>query len=440
MAGGEASDEEMARYKWVVLILFWFAYFFNQADRQVLFSVFPLVKAELGLSDVQLGLLSSCFFWVYALAVPLAGGLGDVLSRRKIIVLALLTWSAATFCSALVGGFALLLFFRALTGTSEAFYYPAANSIISDYHGQRTRALAMGIHQTSVYFGIVASGALAGYVGQRYGWRAAFLAFGGVGLVLAIVVWKFLREPARGLSERQEAQETAGAALAASPDWKARVADTFRRPTALYLMGAFMGFKLVDAAYLTWMPTLLYRKFGLSLAESGFHATFWHHAGAALGVLAGGRIADLSSSRNALSRPLIQIAGLLCGAPFIFLLGWTESTVVVYASLALFGVFRGLYDSNLFASLYEVIPPESRATATGAMLSVPWLGAGMAPLVVGWLTQRMTLGAALASTSVFYVIAGFLILAACLSCFRRDAELMRAGLKKREALPEMEGL
>jgi len=411
------------RYKWVVLALFWLAYFFNQADRQVLFTVFPLVKGELALSDVQLGLLGSSFFWMYALVVPVAGGLGDVLSRRKIIALALLAWSAATFCSALAAGFVLLMIFRAITGAAEAFYYPAANSMISDYHGQRTRALAMGIHQTSVYFGIVASGTLAGYIGQQYGWRTAFVAFGGVGFVLAVVIWKTLREPERGQSDREAISSPIEATSEKS--WNVRLADSFRRPSALLLMGAFLGFKVVDAAYLAWMPTLLFRKFDLSLVEAGFHATFWHHVGAALGVLAGGHIADRWSQRTPLSRPLVQVIGLFGGAPFIFLLGGSESVVVVYASLGLFGIFRGLYDSNLFAALYEVIPPESRATATGTMLCGAWFGGGLAPLLIGFFIRRLTLGTALASTSVFYVVSGALILMACLFWFRRDATLMR---------------
>src|SRR5262249_57276903 len=151
------------------------------------FSVFPLLKQELGLSQTQLGLLGSSVFWVYALLVPVAGGLGDVLSRKSLIALALLLWSTSTFLSGLVSGFVLLFLFRALTGTGEAFYYPAANSMISDYHGQSTRALAMGIHQTSVYFGIVVSGTLAGYIGQQYGWRWAFVSFGAAGILLGPV-------------------------------------------------------------------------------------------------------------------------------------------------------------------------------------------------------------------------------------------------------------
>jgi MFS family permease len=421
-------------YKWLVVVLFWLIYFLNQADRQVLFSVFPLVKQDLRLSDTQLGLLGSAFFWVYAILVPIAGNLGDVLSRKNLIVFALLLWSAATCASGLTGGLVLLIVFRALTGGGEAFYYPSANSILSDYHGQETRALAMGIHQTSVYFGIVASGTLAGYVGQQFGWRWAFVGFGTAGVLLAALAWRTLREPARGAAEGQRAEAplpappSRAAVAPATLSLKQRLYESVRTPTALLLMGAFVGFKLVDAAYLTWMPTLLYRKFGLSLATAGFHATFWHHVGAALGVLAGGRLADRYALRSRLSRPLVQVVGLIGGAPFIFLLGWSADTVVVYGSLALFGVFRGLYDSNLFASLYEVVRPEGRATATGLMLSVAFLAGGTAPLVIGWLGQRLGLGLALASTAVFFVAAGGLILFDCGFCFRRDAERMRSSL------------
>ncbi len=399
--------------KWVVVGLFWVIYFLNQADRQVLFSVFPLLTGDLGISDTQLGLLGSSFFWVYAILVPVAGGMGDVFSRSHLIVFSLLLWSAATMCSGLVTGFTLLLALRALTGGGEAFYYPAANSMISDYHGQETRALAMGIHQTSVYFGIVASGALAGYIGQTWGWRPAFIAFGAAGIVVAVLARRVLVEPVRGQSEAVTAP--------ASLPLRERIAQTLTSPTAYMLMAAFLLFKLVDAAYLAWMPTLLYRKFGLTLAQAGFHATFWHHAGAALGVLSGGRLSDRLALRQRLSRPLVQAAGLALGAPFIFLLGWSDSSAVVYASLGLFGVFRGFYDSNLFASLYEVVQPQARATATGIMLCAAFFGGGTAPLLIGWLGQRFSLDLALASTSVFYLAGAAVIAADCRWWFLRDA-------------------
>ena len=303
--------------------VFWCVYFLNQADRQVIFSVFPLLQRELGLSNTQLGLLGSSFQWVYAILVPVAGGLGDVFSRRNLIALALLVWSLATFSSGLAAGFALLLVLRAITGAGEAFYYPAANSIISDYHGQQTRAFAMSVHQTSVYVGIVFSGALAGYIGQEYGWRLAFLVFGGVGIIVAFLVRKGIHEPRRGQAE-------AGAGEVAASVYtlplRERLAEVFRNSTAVSLMLAFLGMNFVNVACLTWTPTLLYQKFDLSLAQSGFHATFYHHLGAFLGVLLGGKLADRWAGRSRLSRPLIQLAGLTLGAPFIFLLGWADSS------------------------------------------------------------------------------------------------------------------
>lgn len=403
--------------KWIVLALFWLIYFMNQADRQVLFSVFPLIQKEFGLTDAHLGLLGSIFFWVYAVLVPIAGALSDKLRRKDVIVFALLVWSGATATSGLVSGFVMLLAFRALTGIGEAFYYPAANSIIGDYHGRSTRALAMSIHQTSVYVGIVGSGTLAGYVGQAYGWRMAFLCFGVTGIVLAILSARILVEPTRGASEEQGRLRPVNA-----PPLLDQIRHATSSATFWSLMAAFVCFKLVDAAYLAWMPTLLYRKFALSLATAGFHATFWHHAGAFLGVLAGGRLSDRWALRSVLSRPLVQVAGLALGAPFIYVLGTSGDRYVVYGALALFGLFRGLYDSNLFASLYEVVRPESRATATGMMLCAAFLGGGVAPLVIGFLSSRFALGNAMALTSALYLIGAIIILAACVFWFRRDSE------------------
>ena len=408
-------------YPWLALAFFWFIYFLNQADRQVLFSVLPLIKGELRLTDTQLGLMSSAFFWVYAILVPLAGTLGDVVSRKRLIVTAFLIWSSATAASAFAIGFVSLVTCRSTTAFGEAFYYPSANSMIGDYHGEETRATAMAIHQTSAYAGIIVSGALAGYLGSVYGWRMAFLTFGAAGIVIAFVTSIVLREPERGQSEQT-------ASIGRSTSLLERIAETFRTPTAVLLTLAFLGMTLVNTAYSTWTPTLLVRKFGFSLAQAGFHATFWHLAGAAFGVIVGGRMGDRAASRSVVSRPAIQSAGLLLGAPFIFLLGWSDSKAAVFVSLGLFGVFRGLYESNLFASLYEVISPQSRGTSTGFMIGAAYFGGGFAPVVIGWLSDRIALGSALSDMSICYAASGILIAVACFLFFRDDSRHMRASL------------
>ncbi|WP_321475053.1 MFS transporter [uncultured Paludibaculum sp.] len=404
-------------YPWAVVGLFWFVFFLNQADRQVIFSVFPLVKTDMNLTDTQLGVIGSAFFWVYALLVPVAGGLGDVFSRKWIVIGSLAVWSAATFGSTFAMGLAALVVLRAFTAAGEAFYYPSAASIISDYHGEESRSTALSVHQTANYFGVMVSGGLAGYIGQHYGWRSAFMVFGLAGIVVALGAAKFLVEPKRGLSDRSAPRVNGNA-------WS-RCASSLKTPSFWLHMTAFLAMLVALTAYLTWTPTLLYRKFGMDLTSAGLNATLWHHLGAMAGTLLGGRLADRLALRRVVSRPAIQAVGLFLGAPFIFMAGQASTPVLVFAALALFGFFRGVYDSNLFASPFEVVRPDARATATGLMLAVGFCGGGAGPLLAGRLSQSYGLGAGLSATSIFYVVGGALLLIDCLFFFRRGAHRMR---------------
>src|SRR5512138_307278 len=162
--------------KWRVVAMLWCIAFFNYADRQAIFSVFPLLEREMHLSTVQLGLLGSGFAWVYGLAAPLAGFVVDRTSRRKVILAGLHAWSAICMATALSRTFLHLFLFRAAEGLGETFYFPASTSLMSDYHGKDTRSRALGVHQTSVYVGTIAGGFFAGLIAERYGWRLSFIA------------------------------------------------------------------------------------------------------------------------------------------------------------------------------------------------------------------------------------------------------------------------
>src|SRR5947209_823716 len=119
--------------------MLWLVCVFNYADRQAIFSVFPLLKPELRLSDLQLGLLGSAFMWVYAAVGPFAGWMGDRLSRKALIIGGLVFWSMTTAATSVCQSFSQLVIVRGLSGLGEAFYFPAAMSLISDYHGPQTR-------------------------------------------------------------------------------------------------------------------------------------------------------------------------------------------------------------------------------------------------------------------------------------------------------------
>jgi MFS family permease len=126
-----------SRYKWVVIALLWFVCLFNYADRQGIFSVFPLLKAEMGLTDVELGIVGAAFMWVYAAAAPFAGIVGDRFQRKTLIIGGLIFWSLITIATAASTKYLHLVIFRALEGFGEAFYFPASMSLISDHPGER---------------------------------------------------------------------------------------------------------------------------------------------------------------------------------------------------------------------------------------------------------------------------------------------------------------
>ena len=412
-----ATGAEVGRsYRWWVVGMLWMVCFFNYADRQAIFSVFPLLREEMGLSNVQLGIVAGAFMWVYAAFGPIAGLIGDRLNRKTLILGGLLFWSLVTIATALSTEYWHLVLFRALEGLGEAFYFPAAMSVVADYHGTGTRSRAMAIHQSSVYAGTIAGGTFAGLMGQHYGWRSGFYLFGALGVVLAVVLVFFLREPRRGQSERGEtaapgeaSRGLAGGASATRPGVGATLGAIYRVPMVRVLTLVFVGANFVAMIFLSWMPSFLFEKFGMTLAMAGFSATAFLQIASVLGVLSGGILADRLVRRYRGGRMMTQALGLFLGVPFIFLSGWTLSVPVLILALIGFGYFKGMYDANIWASLYDVVRPTYRASALGFMNSLGWLGGGVAPVAIGYLSQRYGMSGSISATSAIYLVVALLM-------------------------------
>ncbi len=413
--------EAAGRYKWYVVAMLWCISFFNYADRQAIFSVFPLLQREMGLTTVELGLLGSSFAWVYGLGAPFAGFVVDRIRRKTAILLGLHVWSVICMATALSRRFVHLFLFRAAEGLGETFYYPASMSMISDYHGKETRSRAMGLHQTSVYIGTIGGGFFAGLIGQQYGWRWSFLVFGGLGILLGFVLNRYLREPRRGAAELSGAGSTQAKRLPLG----AFLRIVWGTPTVLTLMAAFMCANFVAVVLLSWMPAFLYERFRMSLAMAGLTATVFVQLASMAGAPLGGWLADALRMRTPRGRLMVQALGVFCGAPFVALCGLTDSVTVLIGALTAWGFFKGLYDANIFASVFDVIRPEARGTAAGFMNTVGWLaGGGSAPLVIGIIAQRRSLGLAIALASTVYIAAGLVLLAGILLFVKRDAAAM----------------
>ncbi|HLJ48212.1 MAG TPA: MFS transporter [Bryobacteraceae bacterium] len=389
------------RYKWYVVAMLWWIAFFNYADRQAIFSVFPLLKREFALDTVQLGLLGSSFAWVYGLCAPLAGNIVDRVRRKTAILGGLQAWSLICMATATARSFPQLLFFRAAEGLGETFYFPASMSLVSDYHHPETRSRALGFHQTSVYMGTIAGGFFAGLIGQYYGWRWSFIVFGGLGSVLGLILYRWLREPRRETSS--------------DPMTKTALVHIWSTLPAVLLMAAFLCANFVALVLLSWMPSFLNERFHLSLAASGLAATLFVQVASMMGCPLGGWAADALRKKHPGGRMLVQATGLLCGAPFVMLCGWTRSVFLLICALIAWGFFKGLYDANIFASVYDVIRPEARGTAAGFMNMIGWLGGGAAPVVIGYVAKQSSLGFAISAAAVVYLAGAVLLIAANLS-------------------------
>lgn len=392
------GHERPARYRWQIVAMLWGIAFFNYADRQAIFSVFPLLQKSMGLSNVQLGLLGSAFAWVYGLGALFAGNLVDRIRRKTAILGGLYAWSAICMATAVVGSFRGLFAMRALEGIGEAFYFPASMSLISDYHGPATRSRAIGAHQTSVYIGTIAGGFFAGLIGQHYGWRWSFIVFGGLGILLGLVLNRHLHEVGRTRTSAHVGplQETLRSIL--------------EQPAARLLLAAFFCANFVAVVLLTWMPKFLFDRFHMTLAMSGLTATIYVQLASMLGAVCGGWLADRWRAQRLGGRMLVQMLGVFGGAPCVALCGMTQSLGWLIAALTVWGFFKGLYDANIFASLFDIIRPEARGSAAGLMNTVGWLGGGgSAPIVIAWLASSYGLGGAIAMASAVYAVAGLLL-------------------------------
>ena len=398
----------MKNYKWIVVGMLWFVCFFNYADRQAIFSVFPLLQKEMGLSDVQLGFVGASFMYVYALAGPIAGIIGDRFNRKFLIISGLIFWSLITVLTAFSTKYSHLVMVRALEGFGEAFYFPASMALISDYHGPETKSRAMGIHQSSVYAGTIAGGAVSGYMGQHFGWRSSFVLFGSLGVVLGFILILALKEAPRGRSVPVEPDAHSMIDLRKPGLWS-DILEILRNPMVRILIAVFVGANFVASIFLSWMPTFLYRKFSMSLSMAGLSGTAYQQIASIIGVIVGGILADRLVRRYLGGRMMAQALGLFGGVIFIFLTGWTLSVPVLIIAMAGFGFFKGIYDANIWASLYDVVKPERRATALGMMNSIGWLGAATAPPVIALASQRYGMSACLSANSMIYLFFGTLM-------------------------------
>jgi MFS family permease len=383
---------------WALVGLMWVAYFLNYADRQLVSSIFPVLKAELHFSDEQCGLTISVFLWIYAVCSPLAGMLGDRFPRRTLIVASLVLWSAFTALTGASGSALALLTCRGLMGISESIFFPSAVTLTAEVHGPASRSRAVAFFSTGQLAGVVMGGWYGGFMADHHHWREAFFSLGVFGALYALPYYFFLKRSAGPSSAPSGTPSTSITTIAAA-------AALFRIPTYRLLCVVFPAFTFVLWLLYTWLTNFVYEKFSLSLGQAGFVSTVYLQGATLGGLILGGILADRLYGRFKAARFWIVAAGLLICGPGVQFIGTSGSLLPTKIAMAGFGLGSGLAMSNFFASCFEVVPSGARATAVGILNLLGGFISGFAALLGGLLKRSvgihtLTSGAALLCLAV----------------------------------------
>ena len=351
-------------YPWVVVALLWGVALLNYMDRQMLSTMKE--SMQLDISELQtaenFGRLMAVFLWIYGLMSPFAGAIADRVNRKWLIVISLFVWSAVTYGMGYANTFTEIYWLRALMGVSEALYIPAGLSLIADWHSDKTRSLAVGIHMTGLYTG-QAIGGFGATVAASYTWHTAFHWFGLIGIAYALLLVLCLREN----PNHNVVKPTVETNKVEKESILKGFSALFSTVAFWIILFYFAAPSLPGWAIKNWLPTLFSENLNLPMAEAGPMSTITIALSSFCGVVAGGILSDRWVQRNIRGRIYISAIGLGLTIPALFLLGFGHNTIGVIAAGMLFGIGFGIFDANNMPILCQFVSPKYRATAYGIM-------------------------------------------------------------------------
>ena len=383
-AGEPANPYRTSRSAYYALGVLTLVYSFNFIDRQLLAILQESIKAELLLSDAQLGLLTGFAFAVFYVTagLPIASW-ADRSNRRNIVSLSLFVWSFMTAISGLAQNYWQLLLARIGVGVGEAGGSPPSHSMISDIFPPQSRASALGFYSTGVSFGILFGFLFGGWLNEFFGWRVAFVVVGVPGILLALVVRMTLAEPIRGLNERRQVSDE-GVAMktVVSLLWQRK---SFRHMAMGAAMNAFAGYSVAN-----WVASYMIRSFNMSTGELGTWLALIIGVGGAAGVFGSGVVADRLGRRDV--RWYMWMPVIACGIAIPFQFGVYLATGAHFALIMAIvpAVLSNAYLGATIASVHNLVGLRMRALGSAILffiINIVGLGAG--PSSVGLLSDLL---------------------------------------------------
>jgi predicted MFS family arabinose efflux permease len=372
------------RYKWVVLATLTMVYVFNFIDRQVLVILQEPIKAELGLSDTQLGLLTGLTFAALyvILGIPIAR-LADKGNRRNIIVVSLAFWSLMTAVSGASKNFLQLFLSRVGIGIGEAGGSPPAHSIISDYFPPKQRATALVIYSSGVYIGILLGFVIGGLIAQSYGWRIAFYSLGIPGIAFAIVLYFVVKEPIKG---RLDAVALTGANLSL----KEVIKTLAGKKTFIYLALATGFLAFGSYGFGNFSASFLARTHQVDVGTAGIMLGLVLGIGGMIGTFFGGFLADNLSQKDIRWHIWLPMIVAVPGFFFFYLILFSESLSWVYFGMLMSTISTAVFFGPTIAVIHSLVNAKMRAFSSAVWFFIMNLiGLGLGPLTIGVLSDYL---------------------------------------------------
>lgn len=364
-----------------------FVYVLNFLDRQLLSILAKPIQDELHITDGQIGLISGLYFAMFycIIAIPV-GWFADRTNRVKVLAFACFLWSAATVACGLAKTYPQLVVARMAVGVGEAGGVPPSYAIISDYFPPGTRGRALGIFNIGPPIGMALGVAFGASIADAYSWRDAFVVVGAIGVFTAIIVFLFVREPARGgLDVKPDAQgKTQPVAVAPNAPFWGTFRMFFTRPVLLLISLACGATQFVTYAVLNFTVLFLMREKGMTLSEVAVYYALLVGICVSAGMYASGRLVDWLGPRSKTAYAYVPAVGLALAVPLFAGFVWAPSWPLALAFLAIPTGLNYFYLSPAVTLVQEEVQPNQRVLSGALLLLVMNLiGLGLGPTYLG---------------------------------------------------------
>ncbi len=351
-------------YPWLVVGMLWFVALLNYLDRQMLATMKPFMEVDITelVTATNFGRLMAIFLWIYAFMSPLSGIIADRLNRKWLIVISLFVWSAVTLSMGYAQNIDQLYILRAAMGVSEAFYVPAALSLIADYHQGKTRSLAIGFHTSGIYLG-QAFGGFGATIAAGTSWQFTFHSFGLVGMLYSLLLIAFLREKKTytiDTTQKRALSQELGA-------MGKGLVMLFSNIAFWVILFYFSAPSLPGWATKNWLPTLFSESLNMGMEQAGPLSTMTLALASLVGVLVGGYISDRWVVKQLKGRIYTGVIGLGLTIPALVLIGYGSGLFMIVTGALMFGLGFGIFDVNNMPILCQFVPSRYRATGYGFM-------------------------------------------------------------------------